>query len=445
MGLPRRFERVGAHSHIRGLGLKNLKALPIADGMVGQTEAREAAGIIVQMIKEGRMAGRAILLAGPPGTGKTAIALAMTKELGPDVPFVTLSGSEIYSTELKKTEVLIQAMRKALGVRIREMRRVYEGELTAQEIRMTKHPYNPYQQIPESAKITLATKRETKSFTIGQSIAIALINQGIGTGDVIQIDAETGRVTKLGRSEEAVTEKYDIEAGETRVPRPSGPIEKEKEFVYVMTLNDLDEIQARSGGIFSLLFGAGRQEVDPEVRRRVDDSIKSMVEEDRAEIIPGVLFIDEVHMLDVEAYSFISRSMESELAPIIILASNRGITRVRGTEIESPHGMPLDLLDRLLIVNTRLYTPEEIKEILKIRTKEERVEITDEALDFLTKIGHESSLRYAVQLLTPAAEVARSKGKSQVDVEEIDQVKALFSDVRRSVETLKQYEDKMMA
>ncbi|RLF08064.1 MAG: TATA box-binding protein, partial [Thermoprotei archaeon] len=38
-----RFERVGAHSHIKGLGVKDGKALPIADGMVGQVEAREAA------------------------------------------------------------------------------------------------------------------------------------------------------------------------------------------------------------------------------------------------------------------------------------------------------------------------------------------------------------------------------------------------------------------
>ena len=37
----------------------------------------------VEMIKNKKMAGKALLLAGAPGTGKTAIALAISQELGP--------------------------------------------------------------------------------------------------------------------------------------------------------------------------------------------------------------------------------------------------------------------------------------------------------------------------------------------------------------------------
>lgn len=51
-------------------------------GLVGQDQAREAAGLVVDLIKSKRMSGRAILMAGPPGTGKTAIALAIAQELG---------------------------------------------------------------------------------------------------------------------------------------------------------------------------------------------------------------------------------------------------------------------------------------------------------------------------------------------------------------------------
>lgn len=72
-------------------------------------------------------------------------------------------------------------------------------------------------------------------------------------------------------------------------------------------------------------------------------------------------------MLDIECFSFLNRALETELAPIVIMASNRGMTRIRGTKYKSPHGIPIDLLDRALIISTKAYEPEDIKEILSIR------------------------------------------------------------------------------
>lgn len=104
--------------------------------MVGQLAARRAAGIVLEMVKDGKIAGRAVMIAGQPGTGKTAIAMGkvlhylrlssfrcspagMAQALGVDTPFTAIAGSEIFSLEMGKTEALTQAFRKSIGVRIK--------------------------------------------------------------------------------------------------------------------------------------------------------------------------------------------------------------------------------------------------------------------------------------------------------------------------------------
>lgn len=72
--------------------------------------------------------GRAVLLAGQPGTGKTAIATALASALGYDTPFTSMAGSEIYSLEMSKTEAVTQAIRKSIGVRIKEESEIIEGK-----------------------------------------------------------------------------------------------------------------------------------------------------------------------------------------------------------------------------------------------------------------------------------------------------------------------------
>ena len=127
---------IAAHSHIRGLGVEpdTLEPKASSQGLVGQQRARKAAAIVLQMVKEGKIAGRAVLIAGPPSTGKTAIAMGMAQSLGADVPFTMLASSEIYSLEMSKTEALTQAFRKSIGVRITEESEVIEGEVVEIQI-----------------------------------------------------------------------------------------------------------------------------------------------------------------------------------------------------------------------------------------------------------------------------------------------------------------------
>eukprot|EP00495_Collosphaeridae_sp_1-RS-2012_P008653 TRINITY_DN8637_c0_g1_i1.p1 TRINITY_DN8637_c0_g1~~TRINITY_DN8637_c0_g1_i1.p1 ORF type:complete len:197 (+),score=29.74 TRINITY_DN8637_c0_g1_i1:84-593(+) len=154
-------------------------------------------------------------------------------------------------------------------------------------------------------------------------------------------------------------------------------------------------------------------------------------EEGRATISPGVLFIDEVHMLDIECFAFLNRAMESEMAPILIVASNRGVTTIRGTNIKSPHGIPVDFLDRLLIVATKPYSPQELKQIIQIRCEEEDVDMSENAVDLLKKIATETTLRYALHLITPAHLVAARRKSMEVDVADIQREFALFVDEKK--------------
>lgn len=96
----------------------------------------------------------------------------------------------------------------------------------------------------------------------------------------------------------------------------------------------------------------------------------------------------------------------------------------RGTDMNSPHGIPVDLLDRLVIIRTQTYGPAEMIQvnlhsfvefyflccvwrcqttndafwcfvkILAIRAQVEELVVDEESLAFLGEMGQRTSLRY---------------------------------------------------
>ncbi|CAF0908067.1 unnamed protein product [Rotaria sordida] len=434
-----RIERIGAHSHIRGLGLNDsLEARAVSQGMVGQIKARRAAGLILEMIKEGKIAGRALLIAGQPGTGKTAIAMGVAQALGSDTPFTAMSGSEIFSLEMSKTEALTQAFRRSIGVRIKEEAEFIEGEVV--EIQIDRPATGTGAKI---GKMTLKTTEMETIYDLGQKMIEALTKEKVQAGDVIAIDKASGKISRLGRSFTRAKD-YDAMGPQTKfVQCPEGELQKRKEVVHTVTLHEIDVINSRSQG-FLALFSGDTGEIKSEVREQINDKVAEWREEGKAEIVPGVLFIDEVHMLDIECFSFLNRALESDMAPILIMATNRGITKIRGTNQQSPHGIPIDLLDRVLIITTKPYEIEEIKQILKIRCEEEDVEISDDALNVLTKIGKETSLRYSIQLITLSSIISRNRKAREVTVDDVKRVYEVFLDEARSSDNLREYEQYFM-
>ncbi|KAL6751304.1 TIP49 C-terminus-domain-containing protein [Haematococcus lacustris] len=434
-----RIERIGAHSHIRGLGLDDaLEARAVSQGMVGQVRARKAAGVILNMIKEGKIAGRAVLLAGQPGTGKTAIAMGMAKALGEETPFAMMASSEIFSLDMSKTEALTQAFRKAIGVRIKEETEIIEGEVVEIEIDRPEAGG-----VAKTGKLTLKTTEMETIYDLGVKMIESLTKEKVVAGDVITIDKSSGRINRLGRSF-ARSRDYDAMGPTTKfVQCPEGELQKRKEVVHVVTLHEIDVINSRSQG-FLALFSGDTGEIRHEVREQIDAKVAEWREEGKAEIVPGVLFIDEVHMLDIECFSFLNRALENDMAPVLVVATNRGITKIRGTQYRSPHGIPIDLLDRLLIISTEPYSEKEIRLILDIRCEEEDVEMADDAKELLTKVGFETSLRYAIQLITAAHIVCQRRKGTEVEIEDIGRVYSMFVDVKRSTQFLMEYQEQYM-
>merc|ERR1712212_1422856 len=434
-----RIERIGAHSHIRGLGLDDaLEARNVSQGMVGQKKARRAAGIIMKMVKEGKIAGRAILIAGTPGTGKTAIAMGIAQSLGADTPFTAMAGSEIFSLEFSKTEALMQAFRKSIGIRIKEESEIIEGEVV--EIQIDRPATGSGAKV---GKLTLKTTEMETIYDLGQKMIDSVTTEKVQAGDVITIDKATGKISRLGRSFTRARD-YDAMGPQTKfVQCPEGELQKRKEVVHTVSLHEIDVINSRTQG-FLALFSGDTGEIKSEVRDQINTKVAEWREEGKAEIVPGVLFIDEVHMLDIESFSFLNRALENDMAPILIIATNRGITKIRGTSYASPHGIPIDLLDRLLIVATNPYEDKEVKQILKIRCEEEDVEMSDDALAVLSRIGMETSLRYAIQLITTASLVARKRKGTEVSIDDVKRVYSLFLDESRSTQFLKEYQDAFM-
>lgn len=289
---------------------------------------------MVDLVKSRKFSGRALLLVGAPGTGKTALALAISQELGAKVPFCPMVGSEVYSAEVKKTEVLAEVFRRAIGIsshsfhaslptpspiskglRIKETKEVYEGEVTELTPAEAENPLSGYGKTVSHVVVGLKTVKGTKQLRLDPSIYEAILKEKITVGDVIYIEANTGAVKvshnnqtrakitteflqRVGRSD-AYASSYDLES-ETYVPLPKGDVHKRKELVQDVTLGDLDAANARPQGgqdimsVMGSLVRTGRTEVTDKLRREVNKVVKGYVDQGVAEVVPGVVFIDEV-------------------------------------------------------------------------------------------------------------------------------------------------------
>jgi len=128
-------------------------------------------------------------------------------------------GSEVFSSEVKKTEVLMENFRRAIGaslshssplsptpsadsrpsflragLRVKETKEVYEGEVTELTPAETENPLSGYGKTISHVVVALKTAKGTKQLRLDPSIYESIQKERVQIGDVIYIEANTGAV-----------------------------------------------------------------------------------------------------------------------------------------------------------------------------------------------------------------------------------------------------------
>jgi len=108
---------------------------------------------------------------------------------------------------------------------------------------------------------------------------------------------------RVGRSDAYATE-FDLEA-EEYVPLPKGEVHKKKEVVQDVTLHDLDMANSKPQGgqdimsVVGQLVKGRRTEITDKLRNEINKVVDRYIESGIAELVPGVLFIDEVSLREI--------------------------------------------------------------------------------------------------------------------------------------------------
>jgi len=118
-------------------------------------------------------------------------------DLATALPFVQIAAAELASSERSRAETLTQALRRAIGVRLREDAEVLEGEVVSIAL---EHAADEGVAATREARLTLKTTDMETVYEIGAKMLAALDRARVTAGDIVRIDKASGSVTKLGRS-----------------------------------------------------------------------------------------------------------------------------------------------------------------------------------------------------------------------------------------------------
>lgn len=389
----KKLERDRIHSHVLKKDTLDL---------LNQKNYKEALLNIVNLLKLNKP-GQTFLIRGPSGCGKTALIADLYKE---QYLINSISAVELQSFNLSKAEAVTQAVRKSIRLRIKEIIKVIEGEIT----NLT------------SSKLSLKTLDMESTFEIGDKMLQEIQKEKIVVGDVVRIIKERGKIIKLGISASKMDSEFigDI----LSVPCPEGEMFKTIEDVQLMTLHDIDCLNNKTHGYLEIYNGE-TGEISSEVRKEVNKRVKKWILEEKVVLERGLLIIDNVQILHKDYFYLFNNSIEFTFDPVILMIENVTDT------LQSSTG----LLSSAFVINVDQINDNDLKDVIRAHIETENVDFDSNVLDYLNDLALSYGINYAINIIDLCVVKSLKQANTKIALEEVKTLVGLFLDVNRACDT----------
>ena len=226
-------------SYIRGLGIGELTNYKQnSQGIIGQTIARQALFIMINLINKNNFENRGIFISGPIGTGKTTLVIALSKLLDSKFPFIKISGAGTPAPSSSKIALLDQATRKSVGITFYQETIILEGEIVKILKRGDKKN--------KSVKLVIKNQNVQGTYLIGPKFKNNFIKNKIEKGDKVSIDKMTGEIYF---HQKIVGENFENNEIKKKYEYRQGNIERLKIIEHFVTLEEIDSFNAKKKNI----------------------------------------------------------------------------------------------------------------------------------------------------------------------------------------------------
>lgn len=408
-------------SHIQGLGIGDLRNYKqSSQGIVGQLIVRQALFIMINLINKNSFENRGIFISGPIGSGKTSLVYALSKHLDFKFPFNKLSSTEIQTSMSSKIELLDQAVRKSVGITFYQETMILEGEI----VKIIKRGKD----INQSIKLIIKNQSVQGTYLIGPKFLKKFIDFKIEKGDKVSIDKMSGEIYF---HQKLKGENPEIKKFNEKQKYSEGHIEKLKIIEHFITLQEIDFLNTKKKKI-SEIFSSDSSEINSKRREKIDRILINWKKKNRIKFIRGILFLDDVHLLDSNCYSFLGKIIENTFSPNFIFTTNCERGKINGLNSSGPHGIPIDFLDRFLMLATSPLSNFEFEQILDAKSNMLGLNFDIWSKRLLVKIALECGLNYILHLF-PIICLDLEKDQKKINVEKIKNSFKLFLNYRKFI------------